>query len=388
MLHSNHPWSNSLRNLLSDPGSLLFATGIAVGAVRGYQKALGSRPEWTFWDQLATQPWESVAGADQPIFGYLPGFAVVLKPFFMLPSPLGLLLFLTINAASCVGILIILRGQFWNNGGRVHPALALMTAITMYFSLQNNQVVAPSLLLTLIAYFQILRNQKLGSIALAVAILVKTLPATFLLLFTLIKRFRLSFLAGVALLALSVLLSALTEGMDVSTHAHLNLLEQFRAQDPNRVLTDGVVPSSLENNTSLSSIVVQLAPYIGNTPAYILNLVIFWSTLLLACYLSFTASRRTRNPPLILALWLCWTIMAAPFGRYYYLLFLLPAWWLLWPKAALQRHAVAVTIALWLLALSPLASKSTTVFVALVVFTFLWSVKSILQDLQKPVTAR
>ena len=156
----------------------------------------------------------------------------------------------------------------------------------------------------------------------------------------------------------------------------------------NRVLTDGVVPSSLENNTSLSSIVVQLAPYIGNTPAYILNLVIFWSTLLLACYLSFTASRRTRNPPLILALWLCWTIMAAPFGRYYYLLFLLPAWWLLWPKAALQRHAVAVTIALWLLALSPLAGKSTTVFVVLVVFTFLWSVKCILQDLRKPVAAR
>ncbi len=378
--------SNSFHNFKSDPSTLILILGILAGVVRGYQKAVDSRPEWNYWEHLATSSWQDVVGADQPVFGYLPGFAALVKPFFVFEQPIGLLLFLVVNAACSVGILIILRDRFWNDGDRLHPALALMTAITVFLGLQNNQVVAPSLLLTLIAFFAIMRNQKVGVIALSLAVLVKTLPATCFLLFALIRRFWLAVLAGLVLAVLSFTLSTLTDGMTVSFEAHLGFLEQVSAQDPNRILTEGVAPSSLNDNASLKSVIVQLAPHIGSTAAYVLNLVIFLGTLVIVCYLSYTASRRLNNLNSILALWLCWTILAAPFGRYYYLGFLLPAWWLLLPKATPEGHSVRALAGLVFVALLPLASRSTEVFVGLVVLTFFLCVRQVRFELREALS--
>ena len=374
MEQANSAPAGSPRAFLTDPGCLLVVLGVVLGVARGFQKTAKAWPEWIYWKQIATQPWESVVGPDRFIFGYLPGFALFVKPFFALPSPFGALLFAVVNAASCVGILLLLRAGIWKGSQRLHLALAAMTAITMYLSVQNNQVVAPSLFLTLLAYVLMMRNAWLGSVALAGAILIKTIPATFLLLFTLIRRFRLAFLAGVIMLGVSVTASIMFEGVDVAMRAHAGFVEQVSAQDPGRVLTEGVTRRANSDNKSLSAAIVKLAPWIGNTPALILMRSMCWGTLILASYLSFFGIRRGCRSISILALWLSWTIVAAPFGRYYYLLFLLPACWLFWPKGPPSRHALPVQAGLWSLALIPLASRSLDGFpyTLLTVMAFGW----------------
>lgn len=369
------------RELISDRSSLLLLFGIVAGILRGWQKAIAGRPEWSYWEQLATQSWQDVSGADKDIFGYLPGFALLVKPFFLV-EPVGLVVFLLLNAICAVGIIIMLRRYFRPDDERVHPALLLMTTIALYLSLQNNQVVVPSMFLTLVGYFAIMNHSGRGVVALAMAILIKTLPATLFLLLALIGRLRLAIAAGLVLAALSFSLAGISEGWRVSFDAHIGFVEQVSAQNPNRALADTQAPPSLSNNTSLSAAVVQLAPVLGNTLPRIMNLVIFLGSLALVGYLSFASSRRLDNTAMVLALWLSWTIMAAPFGRYYYLVFLLPAWWLLWPKAPASDHPVWRPGALWLIALLPLASRSGSVFLLLVIGTFVACAWHVYRDLQ------
>jgi hypothetical protein len=368
---------------ISIAGGLLVGLGIIAGIVRAWQKAMAARPEWSYWEQLAMHPWQDVAGADKDIFGYLPGFAAVVKPFFLAPHPLGLLAFLSLNAVCSIGMVLILRRYFWPVGERIHPAMLLMTGICIFLALQNNQVVVPSMYLTLVGFFAIMANRLLGSIALAIAVLVKTLPATLFLLLALIERFRLAVIAGIMLVVLSVSLSTLTDGWQTSFDAHLDFVEQVSAQNPNRTLTDSEAPRSIGNNTSLSAAIVQLAPALGPVVPRLLNLAIFLGTLALVCYLSFVSSRRLGNAPLVLALWLCWTILAAPFGRYYYLVFLLPAWWLLWPKNPAGGYSKSLLAGLWFVALLPLASRSGAVFLTLVVVTFTACTWRVFRQLQE-----
>ena len=370
------------RELIPDRIGLLLVAGVVAGIWRGWQKATAGRPEWSFWQQLATQSWQDAAGADKDIFGYLPGFALLVKPFFLV-EPLGLIVFLLLNAICGIGIIIMLRRHFVPDGSGIHPALALMTAIALYLGLQNNQVVIPSMFLTLLAYFSIMDHSGRGTIALALAVLIKTLPATLFLLLTLIGRLRLAIVAALVLGVLSFSLGAISESWRVSLDAHLGFLEQVSAQNPNRALTEAQAPPSLSNNTSLSAAIVQLAPALGKTLPRMLNLVIFLGSLALTCYLSFTSSRRLDNAPMVLALWLSWTIMAAPFGRYYYIIFLLPAWWLLWPKAPARGHSTALLAALWLIALLPLGSRSGAIFLALVIGTFLACAWRVFRDLRE-----
>jgi hypothetical protein len=333
--------------------------GAFAGAVYAFGKSSQGLPEWSFWEQLAGQSWGAVAGADRPIFGYMPGFAALVRPFFAVPSPIGALLFVAMNVASCFGILTLLRVEFREGGKLVQLPLVVMTSCVFYLATQNNQVVAPSVFLTLLGYRLLMRTSWWGSAVIGFAVLIKTLPATLFLLFTLLRRFRLAFLGGVILVVASVGLSTMVEGFDVSFDAHKAFPLQVRSQDPNRVLTEGVTPRSFAGNISLAASVVRLAPWIGGTTALVVNRVIFWSTLLLVSLFAFRAGRCRSVPISILALWISWTILAAPFGRYYYAVFLLPAWWLCWPEGRTDSHPWWFRISLWLVALLPLATRSS-----------------------------
>ncbi|MHC4955484.1 MAG: glycosyltransferase 87 family protein [Planctomycetota bacterium] len=348
---------------------------VGVGAARAVQKAGRAWPEWIHWWRVARQPWQSIAGPDKEIFGYLPGFAAIMKAVFAVPPPTRAYLFATLNALFCVGILVILRAWYWRSDRRIHLALATMTAVTLYMSVQNNQVVAPSMLLALVAFGLIMRSAWFGSFALACAILIKPLPATLFLLLTLIQRFRFALVAGVVTLAVSVASLAMTEGLDISVDAHRGFPAQLRAQDPNRTLTEGVRPITYSDNQSVSAAIARLGPWIGNVSALVLNRLVFWGSLLLASYLSFAAARRGVSPVVILAMWLAWTIFATPYCRYYYTLFLLPAWWLFWPKGSPREHPARVHAALWCLALLPIATRTEYFgpYVLLSVMTFAWS---------------
>ena len=365
-----------LRAVLNDRCSLIVLLGILVGIGKGLRKIGRGEPEWSYWERVATQSWRVVGGPEEDFFGYLPSFAVLIKGFFAPPLMVGAFLFALVNTASCVGLLALLRAEIWKDSRRLDPCLAFITGVTMMMSLQNNQVVATSVFLAVLAFVLIQKNAWLGSVALAIAVIIKTLPATLFLLLALTRRFRLGLLAVIVLLVVSVGVSAIPDGLEFAVDVHVGFPAKVRAQDPNRLLTEGVAPRAFKSNMSVAAAVVRLAPSIGRTPALILNRSIFFATLILASCLSFVGIRRGVAPVSILALWLAWTIFATPFGRYYYLLFLLPAWWVFWPKDATRPLGIPAQIALWMFALSPLVARSSNYswYQLFTVVTFCWCV--------------
>lgn len=357
---------------------LVLAVVIAAGALSGFQSAIQGQPEWCYWEALATQPWLEVVGPDKMLFGYLPGFAALIRPFFALSQPLGLLLFLAINAGSCWGIAIVLKRMRDEKDRPLPMALVVMLAIPMYLSLQNNQVVAPAVLLALCGVIWIMRGNSWGALALAIAALIKTMPVTLLLPLVLVGHWRKALLAALAVASLSIGFYAASEGIGTGLEAHLDLPAQWSAQNPNRILTDGEIPSSYSDNMSLSAVMIGLRGILGDGPTLLVNLSWFVGTLLLTLFATVRSQRREHHPMAWLGLWLSWTVLAAPFGRYYYLLLLTPTWSWLWPRAGGVRSKPLNAIACWLVALVPLASRSTEVYVAITVITYVFAVKNLL----------
>lgn len=348
----------------------IYALVILAGALRGYQKGVDARPEWSFWSSLVANPLLEVAGEKTNIFGYFPGFKGLLKPFFFLPAPFDLLVFVLINALCGIGLLIFLRKLISSERGLESSALALMVGMPVYYNLQNNQVAVPALLLLMLGFAVLQNNFKFGVLGIASAILIKTLPSTALLFLVVTDRWKAGVTAGLLLLVLSLSLAVMSDDLDTSIAAHINLPQQFSAQDPNRILTSGDVPVSYSNNTSLSAVIVKTEEYIGAGAALLLNRLFFVASLLLTLFIVYTANRKGVDKTLLLAFWLSWTILAAPFGRYYYLLFLTPAWVLLWPSDLMQSGKINQRLALGLLAILPFAAKNTAVYTFLTLGTY------------------
>jgi len=349
---------------------LVLAVFIAAGLLKGFQNATAGRPDWCYWEALATQPWMEVVGPDKALFGYLPGFAPLIYPFIALPHQLGLLAFLAINAACCWGIGSVLKRSRHEPERPLPTALVVMLAIPMYFSLQNNQVVAPAALLALCGATWITRGSSWGALALGFAALIKTLPIVLLCPLVLLGHWRMALLAGLALASLSLGLFALTEGISTSLEAHLRVPEQLGAQNPNRILTGGEVPSSYSDNMSLSAAMIGLRGILGDSLTHFVNLGWFAGTLLLTIFATLRGRGRKLPPMAWLGLWLSWTVLAAPFGRYYYLLILTPAWTWLWPTADRSKRRRYTWLVCWLIALAPLTARSSGFYAPITLITY------------------
>ncbi len=325
-------WRTAIRVL----ALLLFVSALALGIGRAAQRWRHNRSEWCYWRMFVEQPMQDVFGAEKPLFGYLPGAKALFIPFVRAGAA-GFAAFATLNAASCIGVVILLARRVRIDEGErsalALPWLLLCCSVPSYFAIQNNQVVAPAVFLSLAAFALLERKRPvLAGCVLAAAALVKTVPVALFLLPLLLRSWRTSLMAVLALLVLSFGLSAATEGVAGSVRYHLHWPAQVLAQDPAVPQTEGGPERSRGVNESPSAEVARLAEVTG-TRVWVWG---FRAVLVASTTLLIVVSVAAQgNAPLFwhkVAAWMAWVPVASPFGCYYYLLFAAPAWYMLIPQ--------------------------------------------------------
>lgn len=305
----------------------IFLLGLLAGFGSGIRKWLLDKPDWTYFRNYVENPLWETSGPDKMMFGYLPGFRAILTPFVALGAP-GYLLFALLNAASCAAVLAIVWRR--EKAGRNEPWAALWLAICSFvpviFALQNNQIVAPAVYLALVGLALARRGKWVsGGAAFALGVLVKSLPLPVLGYAVLAGHWRMVVVASAALVLGSLGLAALTDGWQESLRHHRAYPAQVSAQSPLRAIDPETAPKSFGNNRSPGAELVRLARATGVPAFAALHVVLAAGSLVL---LSVLTIRGGSHPDLLwprVAAWLAWVAAAAPFGRYYYLLFLVPA---------------------------------------------------------------
>lgn len=307
---------------------------VALVARTAWDKGWERLPEWYYWGYAANYPDES--GLEGLRNGYLPGISALLKPFFVVPEWLGLMSFIGLNLVSAAVLLALLWREVYGEldypfGRRPSPWHVVWLAAPLYLAIRINQLMVPMMALAVIGLVYVRRGRTLeGSLALALSGVVKTLSFPLGLLLLLKRKYVCAVLFGILAGAISLALASGFYGPKLAFELHLDLPFGIARENPSRALgPDGEPPESFDNNKSASAWIVKGEPYLGTALSRGLLVVVFWGTLLPVSYVVF---RRRSDPEPAwqdVALWLAWTAFAAPFGRYYYVLLLLPAWMVL-----------------------------------------------------------
>lgn len=324
---------NKLRILLRNQSTVakwaygVMALTLIASFVRGLEKWLRDKPEWFYYRKFVELPLVEAVGPDKAIFGYLPGCKALLSPF-VLTEPLGYIIFALLNVAACLGILILVH----KNYTRPHQPpisllwLALCTAVPIWFSLQNNQLMAPALFLTLCAFSRLRKGQNIQmGVFMAFAVLLKTLPLAVMMFPLALRRWKAILATGLILGFLSLGLATLTDGFNDSFWMHLSWPNQVSEQNPFNGLDEGSSPKSLGINQSPAAEMVRLIQWSGIYELKYLYWMLVGVSLVGMLALSILPMDSDDIYWSRIGGWLAWVSFSAPFGRYYYLLFLVPA---------------------------------------------------------------
>lgn len=195
------------------------------------------------------------------------------------------------------------------------------------FALQNNQIVAPAVYLSMLALTLAERGKEKSAGAwFALGVLLKSLPLPILAFPLLMRRWRMVATACLALGLGSLGLATWTDGWAQSLKHHLAYPAQVLAQSPARAADPTVTPPrSFHHNRSPGAELTRLARATGIKAIAFLHPVFVLGTLALLAVLTVHGGTGSHLFWPRLTAWFAWVAAAAPFGRYYYLLFLLPA---------------------------------------------------------------
>ena len=361
---STPPLQSAPPRRLNILAAVVLAITFLAGFGSGVRKWMLDKPEWSYFSNYVVEPLEETNGPEKAMFGYFPGFRALIT-VFVRTEPAGYFLFAALNAACCAGVLrmIYLR----ESRGRDDPArllwLAIASVVPVLFALQNNQIVAPAVYLSMLALTLAERGkEKSAGLWFALAVLLKSLPLPMLAFALLMRRWRMVATACLALGLGSLGLATWTDGWAQSLKHHLAYPAQVLAQSPARAADPAQAPPrSFHHNRSPGAELTRLARATGIKAIAFLHPVFVLGTLV---FLAVLTARGGTGAHLFwprLTAWFAWVAAAAPFGRYYYLLFLLPAlytvgWWAL-EKSGKSRNlclaGLAVACALTLLTRSP-----------------------------------
>ncbi|MFM7182953.1 MAG: glycosyltransferase family 87 protein [Verrucomicrobiales bacterium] len=358
--------STALARRLNLWAAVLLAITFLAGFGSGVRKWMQDppKPEWSYYSNYVVKPLEETNGPEKAMFGYFPGCRAILT-IFVRTEPVGYFLFAALNAACCAGVLrmIYLR----ESRGRDDPAgllwLGIAAVVPVLFALQNNQLVAPAVYLSMLAFTLAERGkEKTAGLWFALGVLLKSLPLPMLAFPLLIGRWRMVATACLALGLGSLGLATWTDGWQQSLKHHLAYPAQVLAQSPSKAADPSEkAPRSFHHNRSPGAELTRLARATGIKAVALLHPVFVIGTL---AFLAWLTVRGGTNAAFFwpkLTAWFAWVAAAAPFGRYYYLLFLLPAMfsagWLAVEKSGRHRNlclaGLAIASALTLLTRSP-----------------------------------
>jgi len=356
-----------------------------------WDKGTSGKPEWLY-HRLAAAP-EFSGGLEVHNPGYLPGFAGFIAPFFQLPDGLGLALFIALGCMLSAVTIWLLHREYWSNGAgpgrRFTPWFAVWMIPPLWLGIRNNQVMvwmlAP-LLLALASW----RHKRLATngALIGLAAVVKTLPVTLLPFLVLRRKLPLAITAGLFTLTLSVVLGGWHYGWAESLELHLKWPANARGQDPIGAIGAVTEPRFFGDNMSARAWLVRSADVLGETVTGWVCEALLYGSLVISGWVTW---RRRKETDLARdsAHWLAWVALASPFGRYYYVCMLLPAWCLLSRSGNPWMRSIG-----WSGPLLALATRSDGVYPILVLFTYVAMVahcvdkRGAANPIQSPLTSR
>lgn len=305
--------------------------GVAGGAWRAATKWSRVEPEWAYYRDFVFQSLAFATGPDEKLFGYLPGAKALLTPFVR-TEPLGYFVFLALSVAAIFILFDLIERCF------LPPApdaagvrrrvfrLSVCLAAPSFLALQNNQLVSFSVCLAAAGVVLAFRNKaRTAGLTLGVAILLKSLPLPLLGLLVLTGRFRAAFYALLAVGALSFSLASITDGIGPAIDNHIEWPHMVSEQNPLETF-EMDVPRSLEANQSPLAFATKLAVWSGFSGlAFMTQGLVFLSLGALAVA-TFLLRQKPETRWLLAVVWMAWLPWAAPFGRYYYILYCAPLW--------------------------------------------------------------
>lgn len=331
-------------------------------------KGTGNTPEWTY-HRLAAQP-VFEGGLSIHNAGYLPGFAGFIAPFFRLPDPIGLALFIALGWLLCAVTVGLLYRDYWRAdasrlGTGFSPWLAVWMILPLWLGVRNNQVMVWMMAPLLLA-FAPSRDRRFGTngALIAFAAVVKTLPLTLIPFLVVRRRLRLAVAAVLLSAMLSFLLAGWHFGWAESLQLHLDWPANAGGQDPLNALGAGGEPRFFSDNMSARAWIVRSATWIGAGAARWAAEGLLYGSFVLTGWMTWRRSGQ-RGMQRDLALWLAWIALASPFGRYYYTCMLLPAWCLLVRAPASWLRAIG-----WAGPVLALATRGDGLYAALAALTY------------------
>jgi hypothetical protein len=206
----------------------------AAGAVSGWWRGLGERPDWRDFRAESRYVWEQRRSAPgTAMFGYLPGAAVLLWPFAAwTPNGVGVALFVATNVACAVAVIWILA-HCWTRRARPFPMSAALPAAmvlgcaNLAHALQSNQMTLWTLALIVAGLALVGRGrQGAGGLMLGAAAAIKTMPLLLGAYLVLTRRWRATGMMVVGFLLVDVVPSLVAYGPAGTPREHRDWLRR------------------------------------------------------------------------------------------------------------------------------------------------------------------
>lgn len=309
---------------------LPFILSLLAGGFTAFDKGLSNKPDWSYYRKFINSPLIEITGHDKALFGYLPGTKGLFAPFILM-GQFDLVFFVFFNIFFSIlffwllvnKVVINYRNKSFTNS---LMWISICVAMPVYFAIHNNQLVVPSVTLVILGMVCIQKERDvMAGILLAISALFKSFTIPIFILPMLLGRWKATIIAFLAVLCISFSLASFTDGFETSVAMHARWISQILAQSSENVVYKHNTPSSFLDNQSVRAEVVRLA--ITYKIPWIVSLHMLVYFFLTGLLFFLTLKNRTTTGIsfwIIVSVWMSWIAYAVPFGRYYYLIFIVP----------------------------------------------------------------
>jgi len=353
--------------------TVIYFLVLIAGIFKAITKYIHNKPEWSFWVKTTHNPMSVNA---QYVGPYLPGIKGFLTIFTAYP-PYGYILFLALNVLSCLGISYILLNYLEKpvDIKKVNWLCVCMYAPT-YLCLQNNQLIILCVFSLLFALLLLKKHQTWTSgLVCALSIIFKSLVLPILVFTTLLQKWKFTILSVLLVIVISFTSLVICENFSSSVQAHLNWPAKVMDRNP-----ENASPNWFDDNHSAYAESVRMANH-WDLP-FIVWLHKIFSVLAFGILVYYT--HKNRNNPavfwLLASLWMAWIAYVTPFGRYYYLILLVPAWYLIGIKKSIIHQGWKT--AFWYLPLFMFIKKLDGMYVVVTLVTLIYGLYILISSIR------
>ncbi len=336
-------------------GALLLLIATCIVGSSAIVDGLAGRVDWSYWQT-------AVAGGpewDRSDLGYLPGFPWLLRPFVLLPRPYGNITYVLVALLLAAGTIAALRREILRGSTTpVRSTIPCMLWLSGAFlvAIRNNQVTVQMMAVLTIGLILLVRGRTLsGAAVIGLSALLKPITLGMSLYFVFRREWKPALVIGAAPLLASLLLVSLGIGPAASMRKHVDWpLRILALQSTDVEAADSPAGTARRANQGPMGVITEAGLRFDSQSALLLGGGLFFFSILATAAIANGGRTPSEHRWENLALWLACVTVAAPFGRYYYSVLLVPAWMVVvrnldgtrCPRA-LRHAAIAVPALAW-----------------------------------------